>query len=231
MMSLSTWFSESWKRDWAKVSRLFHTLKWKVHSLCPISREAPRELYRVTGSWGGGTPARPSSPRPPSPPGQSRLSPDPQLEAYFHQFKDFNQSQSTPIRRGVKDYCSRCDGPGGPCTLANQLPVNIDGNPVGIDYCIYRIVLALNLARVKTKASCCGHGMMKGNIVLDDGRVLIIQDEPTSMDGWKNAIILVGESDVAAGGAGGTRDILAVPRANSGLPLRGKQCNVGKPWF
>ena len=39
-------------------------------------------------------------------------------------------------------------------------------------------------------ASCCGHGKMKGNIILEDGRVLIIQENPESMDVWNKAVAL-----------------------------------------
>jgi len=45
---------------------------------------------------------------------------------------------------------------------------------VGIDRCIAPIVRALNIAGAATIASCCGHGKRPGNIVLADGRELII---------------------------------------------------------
>lgn len=34
---------------------------------------------------------------------------------------------------------------------------------------------ALNAANIKTDASCCGHGKMDGNIMLEDDRILIIK--------------------------------------------------------
>ena len=66
------------------------------------------------------------------------------------------------------------------------MPIN--GKVQCIDYCIHHIVAALNAAGIGTVASCCGHEKMKGNIVLDDGRVLIIQMTPESMDEWGKAL-------------------------------------------
>ncbi|MCK5601619.1 hypothetical protein KAR91_07120 [Candidatus Pacearchaeota archaeon] len=45
---------------------------------------------------------------------------------------------------------------------------------VSIDSCIAPIVQALNNAGIATVASCCGHNKRPGNIVLKDGRELII---------------------------------------------------------
>lgn len=45
---------------------------------------------------------------------------------------------------------------------------------VGIDSCIYNIVKALNEGGVYTDACCCGHGKRPGDIILGDGRELII---------------------------------------------------------
>lgn len=72
--------------------------------------------------------------------------------------------------------CKHCDGPGGKRTLANQVSMPINGRVQCIDHCIHRIVAALNAAGVTTTASCCGHGQMPGNIMLEDGRVLVIAD-------------------------------------------------------
>ena len=46
-----------------------------------------------------------------------------------------------------------------------------------IDFCIHRIVAALNAAGVHTTFSCCGHQGMPGRIDLDDGRILAIITE------------------------------------------------------
>ena len=56
------------------------------------------------------------------------------------------------------------------------MPLN--GRVQCIDYCIHHIVAALNAGGVRTLASCCGHGKMKGNIILEDGRMLTIQPTP-----------------------------------------------------
>ena len=66
------------------------------------------------------------------------------------------------------------------------MPIN--GKVQGIDWCIHRIVAALNAGRVRTVASCCGHRMMKGAISLDDGRVSIIQPEPESVEEWHRTL-------------------------------------------
>lgn len=50
----------------------------------------------------------------------------------------------------------------------------LNGKECRIDSCIADIVLALNDCGIKTIASCCGHFNRWGNIVLDDGRELII---------------------------------------------------------
>lgn len=43
-----------------------------------------------------------------------------------------------------------------------------------LDPCITSLVLALNAAGFVTEASCCGHGVRPANIVLRDGRELIV---------------------------------------------------------
>lgn len=48
---------------------------------------------------------------------------------------------------------------------------------VGIDSCISDIVNALNKAGIKTANSCCGHGKRNGEIILHDGRTLVIKEE------------------------------------------------------
>lgn len=44
-----------------------------------------------------------------------------------------------------------------------------------IDACIAPIVRALNDAGIYTAACCCGHGERDGEIVLQDGRTLIVR--------------------------------------------------------
>jgi len=61
-------------------------------------------------------------------------------------------------------------------TYECQTPMPINGRVRGIDYCIADIVAALNAANIKTVASCCGHGRMDGEITLEDGRKMIIEN-------------------------------------------------------
>jgi hypothetical protein len=77
-----------------------------------------------------------------------------------------------------RDYCDRCDGPGGRVTYANQAAMPINGRVQCIDWCIHHIVAALNAGGVETVASCCGHGTQPGRIDLADGRVLTIVATP-----------------------------------------------------
>ena len=84
--------------------------------------------------------------------------------------------------------CDRCDGPGGEVTYANQVSMPLDGRVRCIDWCIHRIIAALNSGPVsaRTMASCCGHGRMPGRITLEDGRELMIfPDEQTFKEAWE----------------------------------------------
>lgn len=73
--------------------------------------------------------------------------------------------------------CSKCDGPGGAETFANQVCMPINGKVQCIDHCIHQIVAALNAGGVPTVASCCGHGSQPGIINLEDGRILRVHEE------------------------------------------------------
>ena len=74
--------------------------------------------------------------------------------------------------------CQYCDVAGGIKTYENQVSMPLNGKVRCIDYCIHRIVAALNAGGVRTTASCCGHGRILGNIGLEDGREIIIHTEP-----------------------------------------------------
>lgn len=52
----------------------------------------------------------------------------------------------------------------------------IAGRRQDIDYCVADLVAALNAANIRTVASCCGHGKMLGDIRLEDGRVIKIEN-------------------------------------------------------
>lgn len=60
------------------------------------------------------------------------------------------------------------------CEFGNTVHLELAGSRKPIDSCIHRIVLALNDAGVTTVSSCCGHGHQPGQIVLDDGRTLLV---------------------------------------------------------
>ena len=45
---------------------------------------------------------------------------------------------------------------------------------IGVDSCLASLISALNEAGIHTEACCCGHGKRPGNIILSDGRELII---------------------------------------------------------
>lgn len=68
---------------------------------------------------------------------------------------------------------TKCCGMG---TYECQVPMPICGRTRGIDYCIADIVAALNAANILTVASCCGHGQMTGDIRLEDGRIIKIEN-------------------------------------------------------
>ncbi len=48
---------------------------------------------------------------------------------------------------------------------------------MNIDKCIAPIVKALQEGGIDMRFSCCGHRMEEGEIILQDGRVLIIKNE------------------------------------------------------
>jgi len=56
-----------------------------------------------------------------------------------------------------------------------NVPMAISGKLQGIDFCIADIVASLNAGNIFTKASCCGHGKLDGNIILADGRQITIK--------------------------------------------------------
>lgn len=61
-------------------------------------------------------------------------------------------------------------------TYKCAIPMPLNGRRQDIDFCIADIVVALNAANIKTKASCCGHDENDGSIYLEDGRVLRIKN-------------------------------------------------------
>ena len=64
------------------------------------------------------------------------------------------------------------------------MPLN--GRVQSIDWCIHRIVAALNAGGVRTIASCCGHGKVPGRIDLEGGKVLAIFPLSKVQDVWQS---------------------------------------------
>jgi ribosomal protein L32 len=46
-----------------------------------------------------------------------------------------------------------------------------------VDACLMPLIDALNRSGHYTASSCCGHGLMPGNICLEDGRELVIMPD------------------------------------------------------
>lgn len=80
------------------------------------------------------------------------------------------------------------------CEQGDTIVLNLPGRkgyePCDIDRCIAPLVQTLNNAGFFTKACCCGHGHRPGNIVLRDGRELLLlrsYEEARSLDWlWPN---------------------------------------------
>lgn len=62
------------------------------------------------------------------------------------------------------------------CKWDTNTVIEISGKPKAIDSCIASIVDALNKGDIVTTGSCCGHGKSHGDILLADGRALVIRD-------------------------------------------------------
>lgn len=74
--------------------------------------------------------------------------------------------------------CSKC--PPRPCICKTaicreQAMVTVKPG-VFCDPCIASLVAALNYGGIETVASCCGHGDRDGNIILKDGRELVVRE-------------------------------------------------------
>ena len=68
------------------------------------------------------------------------------------------------------------------CTI----PMTVKNKVVWVDYCIADIVAGINaVGSIKTSASCCGHGVQDGNIILEDGRWITIEKKVWKDGEWK----------------------------------------------
>ena len=84
--------------------------------------------------------------------------------------------------------CDKCDGPDGEVTYANQVLMPLDGRVPCIDFCIHKLVAALNVGSLSTRTtmSCCGHEEMPGRVALADGRELMIFPDRETFDAaWR----------------------------------------------
>lgn len=63
-----------------------------------------------------------------------------------------------------------------------QIPMPLHGRVQYVDFCIADIVAALNAGNIITEASCCGHGIIPGSILLADGRHLIVREKFNQKD-------------------------------------------------
>lgn len=70
-----------------------------------------------------------------------------------------------------------------------QIPMAVKGRRIDVDICIADIVAALNAANITTVASCCGHGKMFGNILLEDERMITISEIERNDEGIVKEII------------------------------------------
>ena len=90
------------------------------------------------------------------------------------------------IWRKHDSKCDYCDSPGGSKTAQGAVAMPINGRVCSIDYCIHKLVAALNAGGIMTVASCCGHNKLNGVISLDNGQTLVIVDTPDdSEDGLR----------------------------------------------
>ncbi len=85
---------------------------------------------------------------------------------------EFNDEKKRCVYSGtthVVDHLHYCSV----CGKSPDIQI-INGKKFDIDHCISNLVKVLNDAGMKTVASCCGHKRRPGNIVLSDGREIII---------------------------------------------------------
>lgn len=66
----------------------------------------------------------------------------------------------------------------------NQACLPINGKSRAIDFCIHKIISALNAGGVGTVSCCCGHNQFIGHILLEDGKHIGIFD---SLKEWEIA--------------------------------------------
>lgn len=55
-----------------------------------------------------------------------------------------------------------------PGSYEHEIMLPISGRVRGVDFCVARVVAALNAANIPTISSCCGHGVSPAIISYDD---------------------------------------------------------------
>lgn len=70
-----------------------------------------------------------------------------------------------------------------PCgSYEHTVPMPIRGRVSDIDFCIARIVAALEAGNIHPLASCCGHGKSPGSIILEDGIHLVLLSDSQAQE-------------------------------------------------
>lgn len=102
-----------------------------------------------------------------------------------------------------------------PCDRVRTPVVEIGGKPRSIDACIVDLVKALNAAGIETIASCCGHLVRLGSIILRDGReIVVLPDYDTAREFDK---LFPAVNDGPVGGVPGRlRELAASVKRQSG---------------
>ncbi len=78
------------------------------------------------------------------------------------------------MRMEVREMMKRPTGHCGCGSYEHTIPMPLDERVRDVDFCIAGLVAVLNAANRPTDASCCGHGRFPANILLRDGRRLIV---------------------------------------------------------
>jgi len=71
-------------------------------------------------------------------------------------------------------------------TYAHTVPMCINRNKVvNVDFCVARLVAALEAGGFRPAASCCGHGKMPANVMLEDRTVVVMLTQEEAEDAMK----------------------------------------------
>lgn len=71
-------------------------------------------------------------------------------------------------------------------TYAHTVPMCVNrSHVVEIDYCVARLVAALEAGGLRSIASCCGHGKMPPTVLLEDRTYVVLLTEEEAIDAMK----------------------------------------------